>query len=293
MRSSLAKAAWTVEDKVVWGGAGLLRSALDVVKWPFERAAWAIERGVVWPLERRTGSWDGAIRAGGVTALAVVAAGAGVLGLVLASGSGGGTTAIEARQATPLPAPAAQAAPREDLAQAAPVLHGATPDFTPSEADSAGASKAVSAPPAGETAEATGSTAPATTAAATSSSSDDSAGTATKVVAVGPAATEVAHRFAGAFVDFETGQVDGDVRDAFASTATPLLARRLLRRPPRLPANVKVPRAKVLNIVPGPRHGDTYTLSVSLLRVGVTSELRIDMERDQKTGEWQVTDVLG
>jgi hypothetical protein len=67
----------------------------------------------------------------------------------------------------------------------------------------------------------------------------------------------------------------------------------LLRRPPRLPANVKVPKAKVLNLVPGPVLGDTHTLSVSLLRVGVTSELRIDMQRDKKTGEWRVTDVLG
>ena len=65
---------------------------------------------------------------------------------------------------------------------------------------------------------------------------------------------------------------------------------------------MKVPKAKVLNIVAGPTHGDTYTLSVSLLRVGVTSELRLDMRRRRANGrnrqarseaEWQVTDVLG
>ena len=70
---------------------------------------------------------------------------------------------------------------------------------------------------------------------------------------------------------------------------------------------MKVPKAKVLNIVAGPRHGDTYTLSVSLLRVGVTSELRIDMQKtaaatNASTGKssskanrpkWLVTDVLG
>jgi hypothetical protein len=54
-----------------------------------------------------------------------------------------------------------------------------------------------------------------------------------------------------------------------------------------------VPKAKVLNVVPGPKHGDTYTLSVSLLRVGITSELRIDMQRNPKSGEWQVARVLG
>jgi hypothetical protein len=104
---------------------------------------------------------------------------------------------------------------------------------------------------------------------------------------------KVARRFAGAFVLYETGRSDSGVRTAFGETASPRLARALLRRPPRLPANVKVPKAKVVNIVPGPRHGNTHTLSVSLLRVGVTSELRIDVTQDEKSGEWQVTDVLG
>jgi hypothetical protein len=104
---------------------------------------------------------------------------------------------------------------------------------------------------------------------------------------------KVARRFAGAFVLYETGRADTGVRTAFGETASPQLARALLRRPPRLPANVKVPKAKVVNIVPGPRHGSTHTLSVSLLRVGVTSELRIDVAQDEKSGEWQVTDVLG
>jgi hypothetical protein len=29
------------------------------------------------------------------------------------------------------------------------------------------------------------------------------------------------------------------------------------------------------------------------LRVGVTSELRIDVQREKESGEWRVTDVLG
>ena len=62
------------------------------------------------------------------------------------------------------------------------------------------------------------------------------------------------------------------------SPRPPQLARALLQRPPRLPANAEVPKAKVLNVVPGPRSGDTFTLSASLLRVGITSELRIDVE---------------
>ena len=92
----------------------------------------------------------------------------------------------------------------------------------------------------------------------------------------GPAAIAVARQFADAFVLYETGGTTPEVRppsgdrDARAVPA-------LLRRPPRLPADVEVPQAKVLNVVPGPLHGDIYTLSVSLLRVGVTSELRLDM----------------
>jgi hypothetical protein len=112
-------------------------------------------------------------------------------------------------------------------------------------------------------------------------------------VPAGPAATKVAHRFADAFVLYETGQGNAKVRAAFAETATPKLAHSLLRRPPRLPANVKVPKAKVLNIVPGPKRGDTYTMSVSLLRVGLTSELRIAMQRDERSGEWHVGEILG
>jgi hypothetical protein len=177
---------------------------------------------------------------------------------------------------------------KQALAQAAPVLKGATPDFTPKAStggkEASGGSSAETSSEATETGAA---------AAETATSSAAGSATATKVVPAGPAATKVGRRFAGAFVLYETGRGDAKVRTAFAATATPELTKELLQRPPRLPANVKVPRAKVLNLVPGPVHGDTYTLSVSLLRVGVTSELRIDMRRDKKTDEWRVTDVRG
>src|SRR5262249_17966042 len=124
----------------------------------------------------------------------------------------------------------------------------------------------------------------------------------------GPAAIKVAREFAGAFVLYETGHEPPAVKAVFQRTATPDLAKALLERPPPLPADVNVPQAKVLNIVAGPRHGDTYTLSVSLLRVGITSELRIDMQKsgggagaggEEEAGGagesekevWKVTDV--
>jgi hypothetical protein len=285
LRSSLSSAALAVEEHVVWRGGDALRAVAEVVRWPFERAAWAIERGLVWPLEERTGSWGEPLRAAGAAAVLLVAVGAGVLGLVWASGSGGGSAQQAQQASAPIVAPAlSTAAGKEELAQATPVLQGAAPDFTPN-ATSAGAS--------GESPAKEPSKAPDTSTETASSPSTGATATAANVVPAGPTASKVARRFAGAFVLYETGRSDARVRTAFAATATPQLSRSLLRRPPRLPANVKVPKAKVLNLVPGPQRGDTYTLSVSLLRVGVTSELRIDMQRDDKTGEWRVTDVLG
>lgn len=106
------------------------------------------------------------------------------------------------------------------------------------------------------------------------------------------AAKQVARRFAEAFVVYEVGRIDTNVRKSFGQTSTKQLSRSLLHRPPRLPASVKVPRAKVVNVVAGPSKGNVYTVSVSLLRVGVTSELRLEME--QGVGKkWQVTNVLG
>jgi hypothetical protein len=288
LRSSLADAAFAVEERVVWGGTDVLRGIVDVVKWPFERAIWAIEKGLVWPLEERTGRWNVPLRGIGVASLALVAVAAGVLGLVWAAGSGGGNAQQTQQASAPVVAPVPAQA-KEELAQAAPVLQGAPPDLTPKV--SASATKAGDAAAAKASEEGAGASTAATTDKV--SSSPDSASTSAEVAPAGPAATKVARQFAGGFVLYETGRSDAKVRAAFAATATPELARSLLHRPPRLPANVKVPRAKVLNVVPGPIHGDTYTLSASLLRLGVTSELRVDVQRNPKSGEWQVTDVRG
>ncbi|MBS1860909.1 MAG: hypothetical protein JSS68_04265 [Actinobacteria bacterium] len=105
-------------------------------------------------------------------------------------------------------------------------------------------------------------------------------------------AKRVARRFAQAFVVYETGGIDAKVRDAFQATSTKQLSRSLLHRPPRQPADVKVPKAKVLTVVAGPSKGQVYEVSVSLLRVGVTSELRLQMEPGPGK-KWQVTNVLG
>lgn len=277
---------------MVWGGADVLRGIVDVVKWPFERVIWAVERGIVWPLEERTGDWDPQLRAAGVGVMALLAAGAGVLGLLWASGSGSGGASPEPEASAPVTAAVVrQAAP--PATAAAPVLQGAKPDFADaprnsvSKSSSAGAESTVAT---SGTATGTGSTAE------VAKSAGSSAGDSTSASAVkpaGPPAARIARQFAGAFVLYEIGRKTSEVETTFNQTATPRLAHELLRRPPRQPAGVKVPKAKVLNVVAGPHQGDTFTLSVSLLRVGVTSELRLEMQRDPKTGVWQVADSLG
>ncbi len=106
------------------------------------------------------------------------------------------------------------------------------------------------------------------------------------------AAKRVARHFAEAFVVYETGGVDAKVRSNFRHTTTKQLSKALLQRPPRQPAAVKVPQAKVVTVVAGPSKGSVYEVSVSLLRVGVTSELRLQMEQGPGK-KWQVTNVLG
>jgi len=285
-RRKLASHAMTGRlQNYAWDGAYFLRGLFDAVRWPFERAAWAIEQTVIWPLEERTGDWSGALRGAGIVALVLVAAGAGVLGLVWASGSGGKSTPSEASAPSPASAVAHEVAKAPQAA--APVLHGVKPNFKlegVGDESKVGGEATASGSSQGEAQ--AGSAEPAATA---SSATVLSSG----AKQAGPKAISVAHRFSGAFVLYETGHIDAKVRTAFADTATKRLTHTLLRRPPRLPAGTKVPQAKVLNVVAGPRHGAVYTVSTSLLRLGVTSELRLYMERDRKSGEWRVTDVRG
>jgi len=276
-RASVADAAFAIEERLVWRGADLLRRLGEVARWPFERAVWTVERGVVWPLEERSDGWSESVRMASAAGLVTLAAAAAALGLLLASGGGQATRLGELSTAAVEPAPIIAEAPP------APVLHGSAPDFTPEGGDAA-VKTAGSGATAGPSEASSAATADAKT--ASSAASDE-------VVDPGKAAIAVARRFSGAFVLYETGQVDAKVRATIAATASPQVTRDLLRRPPRLPANVTVPKAKVLNVVPGPKHGDVYTLSVSLLRVGITSELRLGVQREKGTDKWQVTETLG
>lgn len=278
-RSALADAAWAVEERLVWGAGDAIRGFADFVAWPFERAGWALERRLLWPLQERAAPWEGTLRTAGAGALVVAALLVGVVALLWAAPGGGegGTATIASPPAPPAPAP--PPGPRHD-APPAPTLQGPPPRFAPppdaraakggeAVASAAGDQAAAAIGPAGGVAAAVGTGEPA-----------------------GPAALEVARRFANAFALYETGRATGEVRAALRETATPRLAHQLLSRPPRLPADGEVPRAKVLNVVAAPSHGGAYPVSVSMLRLGLTSELRLEMGR-AKDGGWQVTEVLG
>lgn len=295
--------ALALEASVVWRVSDGARAVFEVVRRPFEDIHWALQRALLWPAQDRFEELDG--RGRGIVAgggLAVIAIS--LTGLVLATSGGSSDStaspvaAVEAPivKSAPPPAPAAQ--------EKAPTLHGAAPVFKPAKPKPDN-SKVAGAKALGDSATQSSQTTSTTSTAATDKiSSDPSASASTaksssteQLAAVdgppaGKQAIAVAHKFSNAFVVFETGGDETLVRKAFAVSATPALSKSLLKRPPRLPANVKVPKAKVLNIVAGPSHGGVYELSASLLRVGVTSELRLQMEHIKGEG-WRVTNVLG
>lgn len=285
MRTSFGRAtwpaqrvAWAFEERLVWTGADAMRGVIDDALWPFERFAWMIRRRAIWPIEDRLRTWNRPAKSALAVALVGAAGVAGVAGAQVANPGGSDSTA--------LPAPIAKVAPADPVSvQLAPeptkssheVLHGATPTFVPAT-DSA------------------------TTAAAAGDTTTDGAATSAAPATPPPPvvsapgetpreALKVARQFADAFVLYEIGSADSDVLATFRETAAGPLVEALEERPPRQPANVDVPEAKVVNVVAGPRHGDSLEVSVSLLRVGDMSELRLHLEKTDS--DWLVTDVRG
>lgn len=103
--------------------------------------------------------------------------------------------------------------------------------------------------------------------------------------------TQVAWQFAQAFVAYEVGHSNKKTDAAFTATGTKPLAKALGADPPRLPANGKVPQARVLNVVLGAAGKQQVTASVSLVRLRAISEVRLTLT---KTGDgWRVAQVLG
>jgi hypothetical protein len=258
----------------------------------------AVRDRVIWPLEDQFRALSDAGRA-------MVAGGAVVLALGLAIGgyslitSGGDEPAPAAQvvAVTPAPEPAAKPAPGPEPE---PTLQGAAPVFkAPAEHESSKVSgsqpledESATASAAGRTGNAATDTISSRPGSAAATASTSSANAAVDGPPAGPAAIAVARKFADAFVVYETGGEEATVRKAFKATAVPEVTQALMQRPPRQPAGVEVPKAKVLNVVPAPSHDRIYPVSVSLLRVGATSELRLEMEQ-LKNKQWRVTNVLG
>ncbi len=274
------RAAWALQEKVLWRCGAAIRALAGSAKWPLESAAWGIRSRVAWPLadgfERRGPAGRLAIAGAGL----VLLAGVGTAGALVADDGSGAEPASPPRVVVPTPPPVAAvigSRASKKVSSDTRVLKGAAPSFGP-EADGAptgvpAAKDAVPADPSQESASSAG------------------GGPSAKTAKLGPAPLRVAHRFAGAFVSYEVGKTSPRVRKVFRKTATEPLADSLAKRPPRQPASVKVPRARVLNVVPGPRRGPAVSVSVSLLRVGATSELRLELQ--QVADQWLVSDVRG
>lgn len=263
----------------------------------------ALREHVVWPLEDRymavqdrllaLGRLDQALLSAAALLVAAVVGVGGFL-LVASHGSESREGSEVAVRVAPPPAPA----PRQQAtaAKPAPTLHGAAPTFkapkgkAPTEIN--GAVPIGGAPASSQAPAASGSAATAKISSKPGGRGAPATASSLQGPSAGPAALAVAREFADAFVVYETGGESDTVRKGFAETATPELRRALLERPPRQPATVRVPKAKVLNVVAAPSHGRVFPVSVALLRVGVTSELRLELER-LKNKRWRVVNVLG
>ena len=266
----------------MWRASDVGRALADDARWPLERVAWAVRRYLVWPVVDLFAN-RGALGRSSLAATVLIAGGAAAFGGVQLADREEPAPAIQ--QVAQVTAPFAEVenrvqnpvadAPEPDPEPTGPVLQGVAPTFEPVSNDD------------GEDAGTASDTADTSD---DSDSGDDAANVPDPESVPQPLA--VARRFAAAFVSYEIGEGISEARTVFRETASPALAKALADRPPRQPASVEVPRAKVLNIVPGPRREKMLAVSVSLLRLGATSELRLDLERTEE-GDWLVGDVRG
>jgi hypothetical protein len=264
----------------------------------FEDLSLALRDRVLWPAEDYLRSFSDAGRAAVAGGAVVLALALGIGGYSLASSGGGESAPAPQVAVTSAPAPVPTPVKAAPKPEADPTLQGATPVFKAPAEDSSkveGSKAVASEAPVATTAN-TGN--PATDTFSTNPAAQPAAGATASAAAsadgppAGPAAIAVARKFADAFVVYETGAEKSTVRKAFKATAVPDVTKALLQRPPRQPAGVEVPKAKVLNVVPAPSHDRIFPVSVSLLRVGTTSELRLEMEQ-LKNKQWRVVNVLG
>jgi len=260
-----------------------LTAAPSGLLWPFKRAWWAVEKHVLWPVSDSFRRIIEAMRYRsplayiGATALVCLTAGAVATAVyfyneansaetapVVAEAPLGGDTVVAPVEPPPVAGSPAPTKQEEDT------LQGVVPDFD----NSARTSKQGKG----------------------SGGANGGGGQKLPETVVRPAEVpdspplQVAHRFANTFVKYEVGGKKAAKR--LRRNATAKLAGELAARPPRLPANGKVPVASVLNVVPGKRDGRRMEVSVSLIRSGATSELRLALTRNSDK-RWLVSEVRG
>ena len=295
-RAAAADSLWDAQDRARTAPAGAYRAAREEPLDPrVERIAFPVQEKVVWPLEDRTERMGPRARALSFGAVVLVAAAAGVAGLIWAAPDGphnAGTTPVAT---TAAPVADVEAAPEKpaaaDPARRRPRLQGRPGTAAASEVDPA---KAIvkSAPAASSTSSSSTrlphrprppplprpspssrpppspaprpapprSPSPATSP-APSSSTRPAAATAR---CARPSGRRRRRSWPRRCCDGRRGcRPTSRCRRRRSSTSS--------RRPPT---------------------ASVYPVSVSLLRVGVTSELRLEMEQ-LKGKDWRVTNVLG
>jgi hypothetical protein len=249
-----------------------IRVSAEDAGWSIREAAWGLEERVLWrgsdatrraleraarstyPLQRLVQTkltWPLSDAFRARGAKARAALAVSAATFAVAAGAAGGYTAVHNHPSTRQALPPAIPAVTVPQASGSHVLQGVTPQFQPGHA-------AVPTQPPPKPSE--------------------------------PPA-QVAMEFAQAFVGYEVGRSDKETTAILAATATKSLAKALQADPPRLPANGKVPKARVLNVVLGTGNKLQTTASVSLVRLRAISELRLTLTRADDT--WRVAQVLG
>ncbi len=255
--------------------------------WPFKRAWWALEKHVLWPIGdffRRMAEgvrYRSPLAYIGATVLVCLTAGAVATAVYFyneADRSDPGPVVAEAplgadTVVAPVQPPPTVGAPAGEGRSDDETLQGVVPDFDKSAGNSGGNGSG-----------------------GKGNSGGKGEGKKLPKTVVRPAdlpespPLRVAHRFANTFVGYEVGEKKAT--RTLRRTATGKLAGELADRPPRLPANGRVPKASVLNVVSGKKKGRRMEVSVSLMRSGATSELRLALTRQNKKG-WLVSEVRG
>jgi len=257
------------------------------ITWPVRRAYWFVEKHLLWPIADSFRKLSAAISRGfryrspiayiGATMLLTLTGAAIAAAVYFHNEAKDSETPITAQvptdpetviATTPTPPPTLPSAPA-DQAKDDDTLKGVVPNFETSS-------------------DKTGKTDKSSTGDQNSSSLPDTVVRPTEKPSSPP--LKVAHSFAMTFVDYEVGKKG--VAKEFEKTATTKLSKELKQDPPRQPSNGNIPKATVMNVVKGKKNGGTLDVSVSLMRSGATSELRLALEEGKKN-EWLVSEVRG